>query len=474
MRDAAAAAISGALAVGAHGRELSASEARTYNYLIALGCLALVAIYVPLTVLRRSSARTACYLGALVAAMISVAACLAGVALGGPKWQTLPTAAFMTLVAGVVGLRAVGGRRRLEKRKGAANFELVSIASVDASGRWVPETPRETFAEMVAAAGLRWEHLKAGEQQDRDAAAVSAIGWRSLWNPTDAKKDEATEVTVKADPYEPAGHAILASVASKDSWMPPLIGVLSQGERSRRMHAVIHTVLVGLWWLGMGLGALAKTGFVSVGGTVDDAWGNDTIRSFAIWIQTVLLIFAVFSFPLTRRVVRFEESKVLHALAIFETALSLGMGVASLIWGREGEVNGNLVAYAVSLMVAATAAAVWSAIAVFAYVLAVRRIVAGWTEGRGDARVHAYLAAVVTRPRHGYILGRPALLWGRPGKDGNAPLAAVLDAPGSTALSADFQEDVAEQDPEAGAEWAQLEAATGKTHWWARRPRHEK
>lgn len=472
-RDAAAAAVSAALAVGARARELNPSEARAYNYLIALGCLALVAIYVPLTVLQRSRARTACYIGALAAALVSVAASLAGAALGGPKWQTLPTAAFMALVAGVVGLRAVGGRRLLEKRKGASNLELVSVASVDASGRWVPETPRATSADMVSAAGVRSDHLRAGGQVDRDAAAVSVIGWRSLWKPTDADRGECMHATVTAEPYEPAGHAILASVATKDSWMPPLIGALSQSEGSRRMHALIHAVLIGLWWLGMGLGALAKTGLMPVAGTVDVAWGNDTLRTFAIWLQTLLLIFAVFSFPLTRSVVRFEASKVVHALAVSESVLSLGMGGAALVWGREAEANGNLVAYAASLMVAATAAAVWSVIAVFAYVIAVRRIVAGWTEGRGDARVLAYLAAVVTRPRYGYVRGRPALLWGRPGKDGKAPLAAVVDAPGSGAISEDFQEDAAEKNPEAGTEWAQLEAAVQKTKWWERRPRVE-
>lgn len=433
MRRAAAAGAAAALFTSARASEMGLDAKRVYNYLIAPGCLALVWLFVPLTVIRRSSVRTACYIAALAAGMISVFACLAGVVLGGPKWQTLPTAAFIMLVVGRVGLRG-GGRRLLKRTKEAEDSGTIPVASVDSSGRWVPETPREIVVEMVAAAGLHRDHLRAGDLPDIDAAAVSALVWRSLWKPNkqndaDAEDIEDAEQLIEPEPYEAPGSAILASVGIRDAWVPLLVVALSESKRASGMHAALHIVFAALWWVGMVLSAMAKTGFLRMGMTMDgEVGGNASIRTGGIWLQTLLLVLAVFSFPRTRRVVRFEEKKSLHAFAALEAVMSLGMGAVSFVWGREQNVNGNNVAYAVSLVVAATSAALWSAIAVCAYVAAVRRVESSWTRGGDDGRVLAYMAAVVTRPRHGYVQGRAALLWGRPGPDGTAPLAVVLDA----------------------------------------------
>jgi hypothetical protein len=336
-------------------------------------------------------------------------------------------------------------------------------------GRWRGDCSKEEWSRMVGRAGIGRQLLLLGGEGDQDAVAVGLLR-RKVWvaDAEDGGGGGGAGEVKGADRHEPIGLALLGLGKYAGLWMPPLCDALRGSEARRRKLAAVHHAGVLVWLAGMAGGALAKTGFwsshaVAVRAGKQVLGGSDKLRTGGIWIQTVLLLLAVFALPYTRGLVRFGV-RIWGRLALLwaQAGVSLGLGVASVIWAREKDINGNSVAYAASLMIAAVAAAAWSVVTVAAHGAGVRRVLAG--EGAaaedGGARRRAYLTGLVTRPRHGYAGKSPVVRWGDLGRDGRAALEVVLER--ETDVSSDGRgaekiEDEGIQDEEAQQEWNVLE-----------------
>jgi hypothetical protein len=214
-------------------------------------------------------------------------------------------------------------------------------------------------------------------------------------------------------------------------------------------------------------GALAKTGFV-----LDNGGGNESFRTSGIWIQTVLLVIAVYTFPFVRGIVRFG-TRLWPRLVILvgQSILSLAWGVCMMALAREKNRKGNLIAYATALALAAIAATAWSIIAVWSHARVERRILSVPLEAlrsvRRERKEFAYTAALLTRPRYGYSgTGIAVMRWGDIGADGKSPLEISL-ADGADIMSSsggmEGRDDAAMvDDTQAVAEWDLIEHAAGK------------
>lgn len=525
---------------------LSRTEKKAYNYIIAVGCFALVAVYIPLTaVLTSRRARNTFQILALLAALASSVASFVGAVLGGTLWQTLPTGVFMLFLAALVGVRFAGGWHVVRQRARAPNRIRLSILE---DRHWRADVSKDEYARLVANAGVTREMVILGAESDQDAVAIGLIRkglWKSLSDQSGGARldagagsngagrtggapnanppgqagltQDAAHTQIGAlngdsdksyasgasrgtlrlagrsvpfiDRHEPNGLLLIGAIKHAGIWMNPLLDALRASIPKARQLVLAHDVAMAMWWAGMALGALAKTGFT---GEMGEFSGSTGLRDGGIWLQTVLLLLAIFTLPYTRAVSRYGVRVVKRLMVAFsQGVLSLGLGIAMIIAAREKDIDGNLVAYAGGLLLAASAATIWSFLAMHTHLSVLQRLV---TEGsgmrrsvpkggglRGDVeggravagrssdapaplslqqKRTAYLAALATRPRHGYTTGQnPIISWGEAGPGGRAPLEVIVE----------YDEDVSTEDPdpathdaEAGHEWAILEGAARK------------
>lgn len=459
------------------------TQENVYNYLIATGVVGLIAVYVPLhAILRSSHLRTAYRAAAIFCALLSSAACFAGAGLGGKLWQTLPTGVFMLFLGAIVGLRVAGGwhvvrhRARAPKRFKAAVVEDV---------HWREDVSREEWNRMAARSGMGAAGLVLGGESDQDAVAVGLLGGRFWATRSGELGYEAVPLLYR---HEPMGLVLLGLVQYRGRWMGPLLEKLRGATLERRMYAALHHAGALVWFLGMICGALAKTSWwpgeevVEVLGGDPVYQGSTTLRVGGIWMQTILLLVAVFAFPYTRGVVRLGAA-VAPRLALLwgQAVISLGIGLASIIWARDMKIVGTSIAYAGTLSLAAFAATAWSVLSVWAYNNGVGRLLRSAQDTsssdeaveEGDipfsgvsSRRRAYLACLLTRPRNGYAGKFPVVRWGDITKGGMR--ARGLEIALETG-AADSSEDPSEpfstsvlEDVPVDEEWSVLENAANR------------
>lgn len=446
----------------------TSAEARAYNYVIAIGCLALVAVYVPAHVVFGARGRIV-WLGlGLATGAISAVAAIVGAAIGGTLWQVLPTAIFMLFLSILILLQILGGWHVLRQQARAPGRISASILE---ERHWRADVSRDEYARLVAASNIGLNPLlPLASQADQDAVAVAVY--------TKLKTSEKNLAAAAIEPtnlggvgtnpnniegarsvarprHEPIGLIILGSVRLASVWLEQLLDRLAADRGRRNKVSIFHHVCMAVWWLGMLLGALAKTGFMP-----DENGGSDNLRTSGIWIQALLLLIAVYGFPYSRSIVRYgARMQFRSALLALQAIVSFVIGVVSIALAREPIRDGNLIAYAISLMIAATAAAVWSSVAVLSYAKVVTYILSRRSiEETVGRRFTAYVAALLTRPRHGYdARGQPTLQWGDADKNGQAPLIVHVDPNEGDVTSDGVDDRVMTQ--EAGAEWAMLEQA---------------
>lgn len=385
-------------------------------------------------------------------------------------WQTIPTAIFMLSLALVVSLRVAGGWGSLAQSARAPGRLRASVVD---NGRWRGDVSKDEWRGLVDRVGVGRCALEIAAESDQDAAAV-ALAVRA------GKFGDGEDAGVGRN--EPVGLAFLGMVKYRRRWFWSLITALDRAESGRVWKGAVHHAGVLVWFAGMAAGALAKTGWwkgegVEEGGVIVSA-GSENLRVGGIWIQTILLLVAVFALPYTRGVVRLGAAVPWRMAVLWAQALlSAAVGVASLYWAREMVAVGTSVVYALVLALAAGAATAWSIVAVWAYGSGVKRVIRWGDEGEDggvgeqesglldlEGRRRAYLACVLTRPRHGYAGKLPVARWGDTGGGGKvmSGLEIVLereeidssDGKAGIGFDSSVLEDVPMED-----EWNMLEGA---------------
>jgi hypothetical protein len=464
-------------------RRVSDTESIVYNYVIAVGAFALIAVYIPLHALLHSRTRLVWQGFALGAAFVSGTAAVTGAALGGVLWQAIPTGVFMLFLALLIMLQMVGGLHSLRQRARAKGRVRVCVLDIGAArsdledggddiegARWKDDISRDEYGALVVQSGVSMRLLQLGAESDQDAVGVALAtglyGGGRRASDEDGRSRAAIRSTAMRRPlHEPSGLLLLGSVPLARRWLRPLLDAVRAQQRAR--YAAVHHVCMFAWWVGMVLGAVAKTGFWR-----DKGSANESIRTAGIWIQAVLLVIAVYSFPFVRGVVRFGTRLWPRLSVLFlQSALSLGWGVCMAVLAREKDRKGNLIAYAAALVAAATAGAVWSVVAVWGYRSAERRLLGVPQEAldgeRRGWREYAYVAALLTRPRYGYSGAECAVMrWGDVEISGQSTLEVALSAGtdlGSSSGGAEREahESYAEEE-QAMAEWDKLDHAAGR------------
>lgn len=458
------------LASPIQARKLRDGEKITYNYIISVGCIALVAVMVPIHVLfHSSSARFAWLALALVCAALSGVAACVGAGLGAILWQAIPTGVFMIFLALLILLQIVGGWHVLRQRARAPGRVKVAVLE---DRHWRDDVSKDEYARLVAQSGVSIRALRLGAEPDQDAVAAALVGMRPRNNtrrkndfPSDNRNPaEFSNSQVAAVPglslsqrarHEPSGLVMLGGIKYARLWLDLILEAL---RRQNRWHLVIlHHACMVTWWTGMFLGAFNKTGIYK-----DTSGGNMNLRTGGIWIQALLLLLAVYLLPYTRAIVRFGSRVWPRALLLVaQAAISLALGICMVVFGREKESDGNNIAYAVSLLIAATAAALWSIVAVCSYQTVVQRLVS-LPANDENHKVRAYMTALVTRPRHGYQGSAPVMRWGEVDRKGFAALEVSLDEDIEASSEGVTVADDTIPDTEAHREWNLLHAAANR------------
>lgn len=457
-----------------YARDPTRVQSLVYNYLISIGCIALVAVMVPLhTLFHSSSARFAWLAIALFCATLSGVAACVGAGLGGILWQAIPTGVFMLFLALLILLQIVGGWHVLRQRARAPGRVKVAVLE---DRHWRDDVSKDEYARLISSSGVSGRALRLGSEPDQDAVATALFtmgargrssGPKHVTDPSSVENYATAEllhgqnavptlnVPSHRTRHEPSGLVLLGGVKYAQLWLDLLVEAL---RRQNRWHLVLlHHLCMVVWWLGMFLGALNKTGIYT-----DKTGGSLDLRTGGIWIQALLLLFAVYLLPYTRGVVRFGSRvwpRVI--LLIAQAAISLALGICMIIFGREKASKGTNIAYAISLLIAATAAALWSIASVCAYQIVVQRLIASPATDE-NRKTRAYLAALITRPRHGYQGTAPVMRWGEVDRRGYAALEVSLDEDieASSEGVNPLQDTV--QDTEASHEWTLLNAAANR------------
>lgn len=409
-------------------------QADLYNYCIATGCIALIAVYVPLHAILPSPGLCAAYrVCAIFFALLSAASCFAGAALGGKLWQTLPTGVLLLLLAATIAIRVAGGWHSVAHRIGETKRLMAAVIE---DKHWSEDVSRAEWSHMAERTGLGVRGLLLGGESDQDTVAVGLLRNR-LWGEPGAY-ERGPEAVSSQDRNEPKGLAFLGLVAHRAKWMGPLLEGLKFTSEKRMIYTWLHHAGVLVWLAGLVCGAIAKTGWwpglaeVKVVGQKADSLGGDELRVFGIWMQAILLLTTVFALPYTRGVARIGVDVRGRMVVLWGQALaSLALGVASITWARELKVVETSVAYARTLVLSGFVATAWSIISVNAYGTGVKKLlrVAGemekttpeiTEEGFGPlagtpGRRLAYLACLLTRPRPGHNGEFPVVRWGDEG-----------------------------------------------------------
>lgn len=438
----------------------NAPNVLAYNYLISVGTIALVAVYLPLHAVAGSAFGRFVWLSlGMFCAVVSASAAFWGASLGGVLWQSVPTGIFMLFLALLIALQIAGGWHVVQQRARAPGRISLTILE---DRHWKGDVSKEEYNRLVSMSTVSARLLRAGSEADHDAVAVVLARmlrrpWslaRAALGPVETDTDAAKFLHMR---HEPNGLVLLGSIKYAPLWLKELMGALQKQPRTSL--ATFHHICVAVWWIGMLLGALAKTGFIPVTTT---SVRSEDLRTAGIWLQALLQLIAVYAFPYMRNVVRYGMNVGLRLIVMSSMAIvSLVIGVTSLIFAREDSRKGNLIAYAFALLLAATAASAWSIISVTSYRAAVRYLLARPSEDeQAGRRLTAYLAALITRPRHGYRGTSPVLRWGDMQPDGRAALEIPVDSDRDN-LSSEGPDDRT-FDAEAGAQWNMLEAAAGR------------
>lgn len=464
------------------GDEMTSTQKRVYNYVIVVGVLALIAVLVPLhSILRSQKARKIYRSAAITSAIVGSSACFAGAAMGGVLWQSLPTGVFLLFLGATVGLRVVGGfdivRKGVrlsqssltEKRR---DQSIISSAYVH-NGQWRSEMSEMEWESRAAGAGLSRGLLLLGGEKDQDAVAVGLLR-KKLWEvgEDDSLTGMASPVEL-VDRHETRGVAILGLVPYGSRWMAPLLNLLAKDSSRRRRVAAFHHFAMFLWLAGMLCGTVAKTGWWPAEAP-DHFVGPNILRVMGIWLESLLLFVAIFALPYSRGCVRLGARASGRLISIYiQATASVSIGVSLLVCGREEEVDGNNLAYAVALAAASVAAAAWSVLSVWAYGACVEMLLRGRADGEetagNEVPLRAYLAALITRPRYGYLDSKPAARWGDVDQNGRAGLEVQLELESRRDLSLksfEHMEIETELEESASAEWNMLERESRKKKIW--------
>lgn len=454
------------------GREITDNERRLYNYVIVVGVVALLAVLVPLhSIFRSQTARTFYRAMAITSALLGSSACFLGASMGGTLWQALPTGVFLIFLGGLVALRVVGGFDMVQKGVRGGDTSRINAACLD-RGMWRSDMGKEEWEKTAEGMGLGRGLLLLGGENDQDVVAVGLLR-KKLWQVGGDMNQAGDAPSIKiGDRNEPMGVTILGLVPYEERWLAPVLQLLASDSPRRQRIASAHHVAMVIWLIGMLAGALAKTGWwpAQVLANTNKVVGNGNLRTIGIWLQTLLLLIAVFALPITRGCVRFgARASWRLALVYMQAAASLAIGIAMLARAREPKFDGNNVAYALALAVAAAAAGIWSLLSVWAYGAGVQRLLRGRADGgelgSDERKLRAYLAALITRPRYGYVEKRAAARWGDVGNDGRAGLEVQLELESDKTeanTGREASDAVAEVDEEAASEWAALEGRMKK------------
>jgi hypothetical protein len=445
-----------------------------YQYVIVVGVFAVIAVLVPVHALLPQAGRVVWHTMALVAALASGIAAIVGATFahdldpaGGTIWQSIPTAVLMLFLAFLIQIQVVGGWHVVRLRSRARGRVLLSVLE---DRHWRDEVSGEEYSRLVAATGLGSVILRFGAETDQDAAVVAVLStmrhFAAAQKPSVGRRQDHP-VTISelvggpADPtgrthtrHEPFGLVLLGGVRYSHLWLEELLDAIRRQPRASL--ANLHHVCIVLWWAGMMLGALSKTGFNARKDPVGMSQAVKNLRTSGIWIEALLLVMGMYVFPYTRSIARYGARIFPRlALLLFQTVASFGVGLAMIIAVRQENRNQNLIAYAISLMVASTACALWCLVAVVAYQRAIRILLS--TNPAIQRKATAYIAAVVTRPRHGYQGNMPVLRWGDIDRSGMAALEVPLDH--NVEMPVDDAVEDRLVDNEAGVEWRMLESA---------------
>jgi hypothetical protein len=238
-------------------------------------------------------------------------------------------------------------------------------------------------------------------------------------------------------------------------WLEDLLNAVRRQPRATL--AMLHHVCVLLWLAGMIFGALSKTGYnAPSSGEVDLSAGIKRLREVGMWVQAILLVIAIYGFPYTRGISRYGTRVWPRAALLFsQTFISLGIGIAMVALIKENKPNQNLIAFAVALAICSIACAVWCLISVSAYQQAINILLA--RNPLRNQKATAFIAAIVTRPRHGYRGNIPVLCWGDRDRKGHAALEVLLEAETDMADVDGINERVL--DNAGDAEWHMLASA---------------
>jgi hypothetical protein len=459
---------------GKYSLQPSSPSVVAYQYVIVVGVFAVIAVLVPLHAILPQAGRLVWHTLALIAALASGIAAIIGATFAssldpsnGTIWQSIPTAALMLFLAFLIQVQVVGGWHVVRLRARARGRILLTILE---DGHWRDDVSADEYARLVAASGLSSNLLRFGAEPDQDAAVVSILPTMKRWARTtgsgsSGKFDVAAGASGMFEGHadlsgrlhtrhEPSGLVILGSVRYASLWLEDLLNAVRN--QSRSSLAYVHHVCIFLWWVGMMAGALSKTGFNAVKDAPDLSAGVKNLRTSGIWIEALLLVIGMYAFPYTRSIARYG-TRIWPRMALlgFQTLASFSVGVAMLAVVRQESRNQNLIAYAVSLMVAATACALWCIFSVEAYRHAIRILLS--RNPLVDRKATAFIAAVITRPRQGYQGNTPVLRWGDLDETGHAALEVVLDHNVEVPIEDAIEERLF--DDEAGVEWRQLESA---------------
>jgi hypothetical protein len=461
-----------AISSGESTLTVNSTQVRAYQYVIAAGVVPVVAAIVPLHAFLPHNGRIIWHTVAFITALASGIAAIIGATYAhrikpytGTLWQAIPTAVLMLSLAFLIQIQVVGGWNILRLRARARGRVLIATLR---DRHWRDNVSAEEYARIIVASGLKSKILRFGSEPDQDAAVVAVLPTMRRWMAASHSGGEHEGavggddvVSGPADPsgrlhprHEPSGLALLGSVRYASLWLEDLLNAVRR--QPRNAHAIVHNVCVILWWLGMISGALSKTGFNARTDPGNMSKGVKNLRTAGIWLQAFLLVIGIYLFPYTRAMGRYGTRVWPRAaVLIVQTASSLGIGVPMLVLVREVKLNHNLIAYALALMVAATACAMWCLVSVTAHQEAVRMLLA--RDATRNRESTAYIAAIVTRPRHGYQSNVPVLRWGELDRSGRAALEISVEK--EVELSVDEVIDERLQENEVGLEWNKLESA---------------
>jgi hypothetical protein len=450
------------------------SRVIAYKYVIDVGFIAVIAALVPLHALLSQKGRLMWHSIALLSTLVSATAAIVGATFNagrldqnGYMWRTIPTAIFMIMLALLIQIQVVGGWHILRHHARARTRVILATVS---DRQWREDISVEDYTRLVAASSLGNNILRFSAEPDQDAAVVAVLPimrrWEAASTPGSGEFDGVVGgdevVCSDTDPYgrvnrrhEPVGVVFLGSVRYSELWLEELLTAIRR--QPRAVLAMLHHICIFIWLAGMVFGALSKTGYnAPANGTVHLSPGVVRLREVGMWIQAVLLVIGIYAFPYTRSIARYgTRIWPRMVLLLAQTAVSIGIGVAMVATIRESKSNQNLIAFAIALVLCSTACAAWCLVSVNAYQQAIRILLA--RNPLRNQKATAFIAAIVTRPRHGYRGNVPVLCWGDRDQKGHAALEVLLEHEIEVPINDGIEERIL--DNAAGAEWRLLESA---------------